>query len=279
MNTRIIVACYKPSPVHQDSIYQPMQGGAALNKHKLNMDRDDRGENISINNPLYCENTYIYQAWKNWKDIDIIGLCHYRRYFDFHCQGRRFFPHTQFPFSSIDRFDYSIPEKLLKKIKSGCIILAKQNNYPRSLMDQYCISHNYKDFYLLKDYINETQNTAVRRSFFKIMIQGNTLYPNNLFIMNWKNFSDYCSWLFPILNDLEARVDTSDYEEHQALLFGYYSERLLNVWVDANQKKVIAKPFLFFDDTPEPYVSTFRYLIRSTFNKLGNYFTRPRSLY
>ena len=43
---------------------------------------DDEGENISDKNPMYCELTAQYWAWKNL-DADYYGFCHYRRYFNF----------------------------------------------------------------------------------------------------------------------------------------------------------------------------------------------------
>ena len=42
--------------------------------------KDNTGENISAKNPMYCELTGLYWAWKNL-DADYLGLVHYRRHF------------------------------------------------------------------------------------------------------------------------------------------------------------------------------------------------------
>lgn len=55
----------------------------------LGIQRDDTGDNISLKNSSYCELTGMYWAWKNLRGVDVIGLCHYRRYFDFYGQCRR----------------------------------------------------------------------------------------------------------------------------------------------------------------------------------------------
>ena len=43
---------------------------------------DDTGEIISQKNQHYSELTGWYWIWKNISHVKIIGLCHYRRYFD-----------------------------------------------------------------------------------------------------------------------------------------------------------------------------------------------------
>jgi len=50
-------------------------------------------------------------------------------------------------------------------------------------------------------------------------------------------FDAYCEWLFNILQYVEKRTDLSGYSAQEARIYGYLSERLLNVWLFANKVK------------------------------------------
>ena len=55
-----------------------------------------------------------------------------------------------------------------------------------------------------------------------------------------------CEWffwiclalLFSIFDELEPMVDLSEYNDYQKRIYGFISERLLNVWVRQNELKV-----------------------------------------
>ena len=82
MNCKILVCCHKDDIYVNQEPYLPLQVGKALSDLDLGLLGDNTGDNISVKNKSYCELTGLYWAWKNLKGIDVIGLCHYRRYFD-----------------------------------------------------------------------------------------------------------------------------------------------------------------------------------------------------
>ena len=81
--TVIMVCAHKRDACLAEPPYLPVQVGRAIAREDLGYTGDDSGENISAKNRNYCELTAQYWAWKNRSDADYIGLCHYRRYFDF----------------------------------------------------------------------------------------------------------------------------------------------------------------------------------------------------
>lgn len=51
-------------------------------------------------------------------------------------------------------------------------------------------------------------------------------------------FDSYCEWLFDVLFELEKYVDLTKLNAYQKRLYGFLSERLLNVWVKHNKLRV-----------------------------------------
>ena len=58
--------------------------------------------------------------------------------------------------------------------------------------------------------------------------------PYNMFYTSKRNVDLYCEWLFNILFDVEQKTDMKGYTEYQRRLYGFLSERLLNVWLCKN---------------------------------------------
>ena len=81
MKIRIYTMTHKVFLEPEDkNLYIPLHVGRALGGD-LGYLNDNTGENISAWNDRYGELTGVYWVWKNDTDSDIIGICHYRRFF------------------------------------------------------------------------------------------------------------------------------------------------------------------------------------------------------
>lgn len=74
-NIKIFISCHKECTLLKNKYIYPIQVGSALaDKRFPDMLHDDVGDNISSLNPMYCELTAQYWAWKMWMLI-IMDLC------------------------------------------------------------------------------------------------------------------------------------------------------------------------------------------------------------
>ena len=70
----------------------------------------------------------------------------------------------------------------------------------------------------------------------------------NMFIMKRDKLDSYCEWLFDILFELEARLDISEYSANDARVFGFVSERLLDVWIYTIDFEYKVIPYVFMEE-------------------------------
>ena len=216
MRIQIVVAAHKLYPMPRDPVYLPVQAGRALHE-PLGFTGDNSGENISAKNPYYCELTCLFWAWKNL-DADALGLCHYRRYF----AGR--------PFGS--KWERILTgeqvEKLLSKVPA--VLPKKRNYYIETGWSQYAHAHHEEDLIAVRA-ILEAQYPAYVPAFDRTL--GRTKgHRFNMFIMRREALDDYCTWLFGVLAELEAKLDISEYSSNDQRVFGFVAERLLDVWIE-----------------------------------------------
>lgn len=275
MNAKILVCCHKESPLPHSKVYLPIQVGKAISNIDLGIQGDNTGENISEKNESFCELTGMYWAWKNLKDVDVIGLCHYRRFFDFHHQCELLYSNTVFGTSEYDKIDLSVPDKLLRKIDNRSIVAAVPIHYEISLYNDYCRCHVSDDILELKKVIEELNDQQYVDAFTKVMYQNNKLRHFNMFIMTWDLYNEYCEWLFGILFKVEKRIDIANYSVFQKRVFGYMAERLLNVFIEAKKLKVYEKKVMWFNDQKEERERKSKYMVKRALNYIGFKIMRP----
>ena len=267
-NIKIFICAHTEVALPQHPYFLPVQAGAALHAPIPGYQPDNEGDNISIKNPHFCELTCHYWAWKNLKDIDIVGLNHYRRYFDF----TRKWPQISADkhFISTEEFlkqSYVFPnlEEILQKYD---IILPIARHWRVSNTKQYGEYHIAKDWEMLRQIIKERSPQYIT-AFEKTMDHSNKSVGYNMFITHWKHFNTYSEWLFDILFEVEQRVPPID-DPIQSRIYGYMSERLINVFCEYYHLRIKYIPLIMpLDDYQEDLNFSNP---RATYRKLFNDF-------
>lgn len=189
---------------------RPIQVGAK-GKPSIEEIRDDRDENISDKNPMYCELTALYWLWKNSEE-DITGLCHYRRIF-------------------------RISESQIKHKLERCdFIVAPHYNYRYTLEEEYSQSHIEKDWKLMTQILQEYYPDYYKASL--SAFQHNRIYPYNMFIAKRETTNTYCKWLFDVLEKIEQKTDEKNRDTYQIRYIGFLAERLFTLYLFKNQCKI-----------------------------------------
>ncbi|MGO2695543.1 MAG: DUF4422 domain-containing protein [Bavariicoccus seileri] len=234
MELKILVATHKKAYIPKLPDYYPIQVGAKINGRIDGFLWDDTGNNISTLNPYYSELTAIYWAWKNLED-DYIGLVHYRRFF-----AAGFL--SSLKKSPISR-DFLSPTKIEEILTRVDIILPKKRNYYiESVYEHYTHTLNKNDLIETEkiiarrcpDYLEEFEKLKIRRS----------AHMFNMFIMSREMLNQYCSWLFPILEELLACRGT-EFDAFHNRYPGRVSELLFDVWIHTNKYSYAEQPLLF----------------------------------
>ena len=256
-NIKIFICAHKEVPLPQHPYFLPVQAGAALHERIPDYQPDNEGENISFKNPHFCELTCHYWAWKNLKDVDIVGLNHYRRYFDFKQKWPQFSADKHF--ISTEEFlklPYIFPniEELLQKYD---IILPIARHWRVSNTQQYGEYHIAKDWEMLRQIIKERSPQYIP-AFEKTMDHSNKSVGYNMFITHWKHFDAYSDWLFDILFEVERRVPPID-DPIQSRIYGYMSERLINVFCESHKLRIKSIPLIMPLDEYQPHLNIGNY--------------------
>ena len=67
---------------------------------------------------------------------------------------------------------------------------------------------------------------------YKYVFEGNAIFPCNMFVMSWDLFEQYCTWIFPIINELVASIEIKEeWDDYSKRVIGFIAERLLTVWL------------------------------------------------
>ncbi len=217
MKIQIFAMTHKTFDTPPDPLYVPLQVGRATHTD-LGYLSDNTGDNISALNCYYSELTGLYWVWKNVKDLDHVGVCHYRRYL-LNDAGSIF---TRTQLAPLLK-DYDV-------ITSKCLTLNfsyaygfEENHTPEDLAAaSQVIAGLYPDFYPL----------------YAKCLQENHTYFGNMMICSKPLFDEYCAFLFPIFKAMHPLLVLDDYDDYHKRLYGFISEFLLMVWCQYRHLRV-----------------------------------------
>lgn len=213
---KILVASHKPDNIYEDDVYTPIHVGRANSKFKeemAGMIGDDTGENISNKNSSYCELTATYWAWKNLKDVDYVGLAHYRRYFE-----------MKFTSDNVDNimigYDVMLPKPYLSDI-----YMRNKIRTVLTMEDEAIL------FSVIKKLYPEYEHTFID------YLYGFRDIPFNMFVMHKKIFEKYCDFLFSVLFECEKHMRPLPYTTSMRRM-GYIGEFLTPIFCLNNNLKI-----------------------------------------
>lgn len=258
---KILVATHKEKIFIENKAIQGIQVGTANAEYRIdeNYYLDNSGENISAKNPYYNELTALYWMWKNLKDENILGLVHYRRYFDFF-YNRFLSKKIQKEVSQEDDIiekhivNPDKIEKLANKwLNKNDVIVPVKFVYKKfeSLRDDYYHHHRQEDWDTTMQVILELY-PEYAPSIEKYLNKDNKIYWANLFVARYEFVDNYCQWLFSIFDKVEDRITVSE-NFYQRRVYGFLSERLFTLYLLHNNFKVKEIPTLLITEMFEKY--------------------------
>ncbi len=230
MNTiskgHIYVAAHEVLELPHNDLYRPILVGASnlspeeeIPKYYL---RDDTGENISDHNNCLSELTGLYWIWKN-RDDDWMGLAHYRRFFVCRRSAATYFRRG--------RADDLVTKKQLSILMRNydLILPGKRYYLIETLYSHYCHTFDGRHLDSVREIIKDLCPDYLYA--FDCVMRMRSGYMFNMMIMKKDMLDNYCSWLFPILFELEKREMRPDLDPYQKRFGGRVGERLFNVWL------------------------------------------------
>lgn len=233
MNIKVIVAAHKAYRMPEDSMYIPVHVGKEGKDLELGFQGDNTGDNISGKNSTFCELTGIYWAWKNL-DADYVGLAHYRRHF----RGKKCSDKWEGVLTA------SEAEQLLQK--ADVLIPKRRNYYIETVYNQYVHAHPAEPLDRMLELAKASGEKYAAVADRMKSRSWTHLY--NMFIMKRDVFDGYCSWMFPILFEIERTVDISGYSQYDRRVFGFLAERMLDIYLEANEIACREVPVMFMEN-------------------------------
>ena len=216
----IFIVSHNPVAIPHDEVLVPIYVGKAASAG-MGVG-DNTGENISDKNPNYCEMTAHYWIWKNVKDADYVGVCHYRRYF------------------GIDLSDANICQ-LMKRYD---VVMVEPSFYLDSVYSYFAKFIGAENMTILSTVVKE--RCPEYYDTLESLCDGNEFHPFNMLLCRKELFDSYAEWIFGILEACEHHIKPAPYTNAQRAI-AYMAELLTPVYFLHNKYRIKSVPYIWKD--------------------------------
>ena len=260
LESKLYIFYYKPGKIFRsDGFYCPVYCGSDDSLIGAEFISDHTGDTIADKNAFFSELTGTYWVWKNTSQ-HITGTCHYRRYFTLAPEPlwNKIYCFIKAPLSPIRAQNPLIYTKNLGKGLKSIIsrmqietileeydaVLPVARKFKYSVRRHYEKYHNLRDLETLREIMEEKCPEYLDA--FEQVMEGNSLYANNMFVMKSPLYGEFMTWWFGLLFEFEKRVDLASYGGYQQRILGFMAERCLTIWFAKHQPKVKELQVLYF---------------------------------
>lgn len=268
MKVMIGIAYHKACKFIKSKGYIPIQVGAARSHIDLGIQRDDEGDNISLQNAYCSEMSATYWIWKNLR-ADYKGLFHYRRFLTFQRRSSLYkIPSLLLYWSSKllspiikdSRYNFSTysnisiledeSDNVLEKFKSQLIEDIEKTN-----TDLYCAGYSKMSTYSMRTHLERAIGTwhskyaieLIEKEYpefslyFNKTLKDNKFVGFNMIIAKSELFDEYCELMFGILSKYQAHMNEgiNDTSLNVSMLrdSGYLAELITDAYIRSIKAK------------------------------------------
>lgn len=235
------------SELIDNPLYIPMRCGAVFDKENfMDIAGDDTGDNISERRMSFCEFTVQYWAWKN-ADADYYGLCHYRRYLSFADKNFKTDEYNMIHEASLTpmgkkKYGLMNPNTMKSLIEKYDIVTSEYadvRKIPTPIGNKDTVLEHWKahdgeflkkeSIDLLLELIDDLAPKYSKSS--REYLNGTRYRGFNCFVMNRALFQRMCEFQFPIMFEVERRLDTTGYTQTMMRTPAFLGEMLYGIFL------------------------------------------------
>ena len=247
----------------------PVRCGAVFDeRNDVSIQGDNTGENISSRRMPFCEFTVQYWAWKNCR-ADYYGLCHYRRYLSFaenrerHTNAHGMIEAFQITNAAKRRFGLLDEKAMTDRILAHDVLIAEPGDVNRiptytgeRVSNERELWQAHEGLFIAEDTLDTLvllihQIAAEYEDAARAYFVSNQHIGYNCFVMKKAYFERLCAFQFPILFEMEKRMDAQTSAKYPRLI-GYAGEMLYGIFIYQlmleGNVKIGYQQMVFFED-------------------------------